>query len=333
MIHTRIFAAVVLLLAAVMPACDGYRTTQAPDVIARMLESLTEVKAAHFEIEASLVHEPREAGAQPLELPAVDRAYPYLPAEVNARIQMHGQTQSDVTQSNDGSSHLSGQLALGGLAFTFAADLVKKAEVYFARIVEAPSLGFFDLATLKGKWIRLSAEEAHPGTTRDPSATLLRQYQLIFRILKEESLIAVIEELPQEKTEDGALYHYEITLERARFAKFYRRLLEETKTEFGDESVVKFNEETLAYIESPEFPQFFEELQKNVRLELWVDAQSFYPRKISYALRLVPPDGFTKLRDKQYRFTLAVGLKDINVPFTVEVPPDSISVAEARALL
>lgn len=271
--------------------------------------------------------------------------YQYLPVEVDANLKVSGQSESDVTKSNDSSFNATGKLALGGTSFSTGLDILKIADAFFVRVNEAPSLGFFDLAALKGKWIKAVPEDAY-GTFlgsvfyRDDeksvdkqSARLITQYQLLFRLLKEENLIQVSQEFPQEKLDNEQLYHYAIKLDRSKFANFYKRLTEETKKEFGDDAIFKFNEETLTYLQSQEFAKFYDALEKNIQLELWVDASDFSPRKISYTHRLVPPDTIAKLKDKQYRFNLVVGLSNVNQPVAVEAPAGTTTVDEARTLL
>lgn len=276
---------------------------------------------------------------------SLDDMYQYLPVEVDANLKVAGQSESDVTKSNDSSFNASGKLALGGTSFSAGLDILKIADAFFVRVNEAPSLGFFDLAALKGKWIKAVPEDAY-GTflgsvfyrgddkgVDKQSARLITQYQLLFRLLKEENLIQVSQEFPQEKANNEKLYHYAIKLDRSKFAEFYKRLTEETKKEFGEDAIFKFNEETLTYLQSQEFAKFYDALEKNIQLELWVDASDFSPRKISYTHRLVPPDSIVKLKDKQYHFNITVGLSDVNQPVTVDAPPTTISVDEARTLL
>lgn len=276
----------------------------------------------------------------------LDDMYQYLPVEVDANLKVEGQSEVQFSGSGGSRFNASGKLDLGGSSFAAGLEILKVADTFFVRVNEAPSLGFFDLAALKGKWIKAVPEDAY-GTYlgsvfyRDDdknldkqSARLIGQYQLLFRLLKEENLIAVSQEFPKEKVENAQLYHFAIKLDRSKLPDFYRRLSEETKKEFGDDAIFKFNEETLAYLQGQEFAAFYDALEKNIQLELWVDASDFSARKISYAHRLIPPDSVKKLKDKQYRFNLVVGLSDINQWVSVEGPlGDIISVDEARVLL
>lgn len=275
----------------------------------------------------------------------LDDMYQYLPVEIDANLKVEGQSGTQDMESNASSLKAGGQLVMGGSSFTAGLDVLKVSDTFFVRVNEAPSLGFFDLAALKGKWIKAVPEDAYgtylgsvfyrddDKTLDQQSARLIGQYQLLFRLLKEENLIAVSQEFPKEKVENAQLYHFAIKLDRSKLPDFYRRLTEETEQEFGDEAIFKFNEETLAYLQGQEFTAVYDALEKNIQLELWVDAGDFSPRKISYTHRLVPPDSVKKLEDKQYRFNLVVGLSGINQPVVVEAPADTMAVDDARVLL
>ncbi len=271
--------------------------------------------------------------------------YQYLPIEIDAFVQLSGQNESEISQTNDGAYNLSGQLALGGATFNGAAELRKKGEDYYLNIQQAPSLGFFDLAALKQKWIKAVPRDAYNTwlgsllyRSRDESidkrgALLLRQYQLILQLLQQEEVLQIVQEFPREKADGRNLYHYQVKMDRDKFANFYRRLTQAVEQEFGDQAIIKFDEETQRYLDSDEFSQFYDTLDKNITLELWVDDQNFWPRKFAYTVRLVPPDTVPKLQDIQYRFTLTAGLDDINQPISIETPVDSITVDQAQVLL
>ncbi len=274
----------------------------------------------------------------------LDGLYQYLPVDIKANLAVAGQGNSDATKANDSSFNVAGTLALGSTTFAGGVDVLKKADTFYIRLNDAPSFGFFDLAAIKGKWVTVRPEDRVTGITgvlssdsnisgKNGGAILIKQYQILFRALKEENLIQVSQEFPQAKTAQGSLYHYAIKLDRSKFADFYKRLTDETQKEFGDKAPLKFSQETLAYLQSEDFTKFYDVLDENTQLELWVDASSFAPRKISYTYRFVPPDSLTKLKGKQYKLNLVAGLSDINQPIAVEIPGGAISVDEAQVLL
>ena len=273
----------------------------------------------------------------------IDNVYQYLPVEVDGALSASGHVEIDSTQKNDASYNMSGTLAPGGMTFSAGMDIRKKDNDYYLRINEAPSLGFFDLAALKQKWIKVEPEEVYntylqeadsgKDGLEEKSEMLARQYQLILQEMQLHDLIYVVNEFPREKEGDDSLYHYQIKLDREKIAGFYEGLSRKMESQFGDSAVIKFNEKTNEYLQGEEFARAYDALDENVSLELWVDAKNFWPRRISYSQRMVPPDSIKKLEGKQYRFTMTAGMADVNEPFTVDAPAEYMSVEEAKALL
>ncbi|MDO8512654.1 MAG: hypothetical protein Q7S57_05235 [bacterium] len=271
----------------------------------------------------------------------VDTIYQYLPVEIDAKINLSGQSDVESTKGADNAFSGSGKVTMGGSSFAGGLDIISKNMEYYARITEAPSLGFFDLASLKGKWIKATKDDLDSwGWSNEDTAKLdaenvkaLQQYKLFFKILKENNLILVTKELPKEKTAEGTFYHYVIQLDLKKSAAFYKSLTDTMEKEFGKDSLIKFNEATATYLQGEEFQQVYGILQKNITMELWVDQKDFTPRKFSYSLRLVPPDSVQKMQGKQYRLGVSVGLSQINQKFTATAPSPTISVDEATSLV
>lgn len=273
-----------------------------------------------------------------------DEMYQYLPVEISSKFQLKGQNESVATKANDATYSLSGNVALGGVTFSAGGELRKKGETFYAKVNEAPSLGFFDLAAIKQKWIKASPEDGYGTYVGDllyrsdekgvdkKGASILKQYQIILDHLQQGQLLEVVQEYPETK-EEPDLYHYQVRLNREKFPEFYQSLTKAMKDEFGDNALISFNEETNTYLQSENFAAFYQALDKNVTLEVWVDKNNFWPRRFTYSIRLVPPTTVPKLVNTQYRFTQSVGLTKVNEPFSVEIPTETISVDDAISLL
>lgn len=270
--------------------------------------------------------------------------YQYLPTELKAELKVGGQSEVSAAKINDAAYNASGKLDLGDSSFAAGLDIVKKADDFYVRLNQAPSFGFFDLAALKGKWIKIVPDDAN-GTAigsflKSPSKSVnehgsrfVKQFQILVDALNKNNVIQVVKELSQEKKGNTKLYHYEIKFDHTRFADFYHQLATNSEKEFGDDSVFTYNQEIENYLKSEEFQAFAQVQQKNTKIELWVDAAHFWPSKLTYSYVLVPPDKVAKLKDKQYFSTTTIELGSVNQPVTVEVPATTISVEEAQALL
>lgn len=347
------------------------------EVIQRMLARLAalELTAAHYEIEVTGRSEPREpdvvpfaadlfspggagtAGqdatigvAEPTEGPpgsSPDRVRAFfqgLPKELDAAVRFTGTAESGAGKEaeNDAEFTVAGNLALGGLRFAAGGELRKVGPTYYLQITEAPSLGLFDLAALKGQWVRFTAEEFRKLTNvrteaneelRQQRATFLPHIQIFFRVLAAEDLLTVAKEFPREETADGRPYHYALAIDWEKLPRFCQRLAEEAVRALGDDALFTCDGETLASLRDPAQQARLTAFNRNATYELWVDAETFLPRKVVSTVRLAAPEDIERLRGTQFRSTSTVSLSNVNEPVTVTAPPTSISLEEAQALL
>ena len=266
--------------------------------------------------------------------------YQYLPVEIDAALNLTAQHDLEQAEAADVALKGGGKVTLGGTSFEGAAELRKIADDFFARIEQAPSFGFFDLAALKQKWIHIRLNEltsyygyADEQTVEEKSSSLLKQYKLLLDFVAEKEMIVAEAELPMEDINGHKSYHYQVKLDRAKLPEFYRELTTKMEEEFGDDAIIEFKTSTLSYLESEEFEAFYNALDKNVVLDLWVDTKSYWPRRLTYTMQLIPPAEIEKQKDIQYELSLAMALDKINEQIVIEKPTGTISLDEARVLL
>jgi hypothetical protein len=262
-----------------------------------------------------------------------------LPSEIDAIINFSGQAQIDNVNS-DASFDVDGKLALGGMSFSAGLGLIKKGDAMYGEIKEAPSLGFFDLAALKGKWIKLQTSDLNKVGLKDSDKTLesinqqktLLLVKTLLQILKEEKIFTVMSEMPKEKDKSGSMYHYVVKINNEKAAVIAERLNEEMKKQFGEKSSF-IGEDLIKYLRSPEYVKMSQISEKNTQLDLWIDTKNFWPKKFTSSSVFVPPDSVQKLKEKQFRSSFAIILSNINEPVTISEPSSSISVEEAEKLV
>lgn len=283
---------------------------------------------------------PRDASPFPVMGMSYEGLYQFIPVDFDLDFSVGGIGEVGAGTRSNGELKLAGRLKMGGASFEGDVELRKIGEVYYGLVNEFPSFGFFDLAALKGKWVQILPEDDLVRAYR-PSlsevevkeATAIRQYQIIFKLAQEMDVIKVVEEHPRVKEGKRKDYHYEIEIDGERLPAFYRRLVETSKAELGDKGIIKYREATASYLESDDFKQVYEALRENTKLELWVDSKSFYPTKIKYSARLVPPDSIVKFKEKQIMASLSLALSNINQAVSIVEPAEHISVDEAQVLL
>ena len=266
--------------------------------------------------------------------------YQYLPVEVDAVINLTVQHDLEQAEAADVALKGDSKVSLGGTTFEGAAELRKIADDFFARIEQAPSFGFFDLAALKQKWIHIPLNEltsffgyADKQTVEEKSSSLIKQYKLLLDLVAEKEMIVAEAELPMEEVNGDKSYHYQVKLNRAKLPEFYRDLTTKMEEQFGDDAIIEFKTNTLSYLESQEFEAFYNALDKNVVLDLWIDTKNYWPRRLTYTMQLIPPAEIEKQKDIQYELSLAMTLDKINEQIIIEKPTETISLDEALVLL
>ncbi|HAO65041.1 TPA: hypothetical protein DCQ44_03625, partial [Candidatus Taylorbacteria bacterium] len=205
-------------------------------------------------------------------------------------------------------------------------------------------------ASLKGKWIKISAE---PSTSTDKIAgynqfdyvsqelqsaekTYKEQRQNLVTFLKKAAEIGdqlqVIEfkNPPRQETVDGrSLTRYDIQFRKDAILPFYQKLSAELKKDptFSKSYDPLADQGAIDYLQSKEFSQVFDYMNQNTQLIFWTDDQG-YPAIVEEILRVVPPDTATQLKDKQVNVEIKLSLNDINKPVIVLVPENATPISE-----
>lgn len=260
-----------------------------------------------------------------------------LPVDIDAGLKLSGLTQLN---TNNVSVDASGKLSLGSISFSGGLSFVNKDNVSYVKINEAPSFGIFDLAALKGQWVKVDNKEF--STSNESSRQFemqkevrekgVRLVKLFLQILKEEKALVVKKELPKVRLDDGTYYRYLVSFDGEKTANIYERLNAEVKKEFDIKTDV-LPPEMSAYLRSSEYLKMTDISQENTHTEILINTKTYFPRKVSSDSVFVPPDNVQKLKNRQYRSVVSMELTDINKPFSLEAPNSSISLEEAQNIL
>ncbi|MBI4135036.1 MAG: hypothetical protein HY471_02945 [Candidatus Sungbacteria bacterium] len=225
----------------------------------------------------------------------------------------------------------------GDLAYKFNFEALKKNLNYYFRLNNMPSIFSAGLTGIKGQWIKVAPQATSSSpvpyddllqlTQRIPEAErVYKEEQEEFRALlktvaeiaDEEGLLSFVTGPVSEWMEGRRLYRYDIEFEKNAVLEFYRRFSDNVARNKLLKSVI-VDPGYIRYLESPEFDEAFDYYQKNTRLTLWADPEGF-PAIITYAIRIVPFDGASHLKEKQIKITFKIVLSNINEPLHIEAP-------------
>ncbi len=266
-----------------------------------------------------------------------DYLYEAIPGDTTAKLTLRGTTAKTKDQQADAEFHLALDLALGDFSLAVDGDLLKKGDVVFGRINRMPSL-FMDLSALKQKWVKVTKDDINGwgvfdadyfgNPDKDVSITLLEQLKLALVIAKEEQVLAVDYNLPDEVVEKNNFFVYQVSFQPDKVASWYKRLEKELAEKYGDKALLKLDKTTLRLLESESFKQYMTYINDNNRWKIVVDPRTGYPVRFDSWSRLVPPDSATKLATKQFEISSSLKLTNINQPIVVEEPKETMSVED-----
>lgn len=267
-----------------------------------------------------------------------------LPPDINASLSMSAS--SDLKSENSGwSFNINAEGDFGDLTYKVNADALKKDADYYFRINNIPSLFLFgDLASLKGKWVKIPTEVSssspngsystigylskeipeYEKSYKENKQNLIELTKKIVSIADSEKIILFKKQPTNEKIDGRELVRYELSIRKEAILPFYRKVVDliESDTRFKEFDYF-VDQGMIEYLQSQEFNEVFDYYDKNVNLVFWTDREGF-PAMSEVTIRIVPPDTATQLADKQMNLVFKSVVKDINKPLNIIAPEGAI---------
>lgn len=270
-----------------------------------------------------------------------------LPADIGVKISFGASSELKSARTAGWVFHFDAEGDFGDLTYKVNAEALKKDSDYYFRINNIPSLFLFgDLGTIKGKWVKITPQVA--STTDDTSYSALsylktsipdaeekykKNRENLVTFIKKVVAIADEEKLiyfktaPRAETIDGRrLVRYELSLRKDAMVPFYTKLQKEidTNADFSRYRDV-IDQGLIEYLQSKEFEDVFDYVDKNNTLVFWTDTSGF-PAGVQNTMRVIPPDTATQLENKQISIVFKLLISDINKPINIQAPAESISI-------
>lgn len=270
----------------------------------------------------------------------------YLPPDIDVEIALGITSNLKSDDLADWKFNLDAKGGLGDLIYAVNIDALKKDSDYFFRINKISSLFISSLPSIKGQWVKVST-----ATTTDSKTTRFNEFshtlrsfpeyeksykelrESIYTTLKKVAEIADEEQMiffknkpHKEKVGERELTRYDLGFKRESIINFYLKVLEEAKKDKKSLLSQMVNDQgALEYLQSKEFEEVFDYLEKNSSKSVWIDEDG-YVAMAEYSFRIVPPDTATQLKDKQANLVLKYIFTDINKPVLIEAPKDAKSI-------
>ncbi len=320
-------------------------TTDATDSFVRMAKSNSGVKVTGKTVTVSRAGGTYFYTSESTKPPALVSIFnlqsylAYIPGNLKLDGTITGASQKTDDNKINSKVHIDGTVDLSDINMGMDAEFRKVADNYYVILNKFPS-PIADLTKIKGKWIKITADEAlsyggsymgivsqsGTDTVAKSKAEAAEQLSLFLKVADKDQVLTFVNS--RKDTVDGAsLTRYELEFNKAAFPQFYQDLVNEFANKFPDRPILTLDQSTLDYLKSPEFDQAFEYFRKNTTLTLWSDADGI-PIQLQYGLRMVP-ESKTGTPDRQIRLTLTLTLKDVNKSINIEAPGDTMTIEDA----
>lgn len=334
-----------------------FLSPSAEQLFDRMINTLGDIQNAQYSVRLHLATEARQTGTKPfasntnvsdltantsgpvgdaLRLVNPDDIVQFLPADatVDGGITLYAEANRPLRDAN-ALVKIDGTYSGGDSQFSLAVEGRKIEQQLYVLLSKFPSLPFFDLSNIKGKWIVITPTDV-PGLWSDDVLKSTNTHQALERtktsltnILKQH--VFTIDKTLSDETVAGARSkHYQIALHPDQLPAVYQQLIAERKAK--QQSTTEL-EQQLATLQTPDAAAALRVLADNSRVEIWVDTSKGMLRQARWTLAVVPPENATNLKDKQVTIGLTLTLDRVNEAVSIPTPTPTTSYNDALELL
>lgn len=335
-----------------------FLTPPADQLFDRMVTTLSDIKNAQYSLRLSVKAENRAAGAQPLVskgelnvnlvpssgsglgagLAALfdpDVVLKALPADIDLTLGTTIYTEADKKiKDSNGLLKIDGSYVGGDASYALDIEARKIQDTVYGLVNKFPSLPFFDLSAVKGKWVSITPDDtdlfSDDALDQIDNRRTIEQMKTNLRRALDDKVFTVDRKLPAETVTGVRSEHHRLAVDPTKLPDLYRHLIE-TKKGRGEKT--DDLEKILADLGRIETQDIFKRVAKNSVIEVWIDRVSGMLRQVAWTLVVVPPEGNEKLKDKQFRISLQLTLEKVNQNVRVDRPLNPIDYDEAVRLV
>jgi hypothetical protein len=271
----------------------------------------------------------------------------FLPADFSIKGGVKGTV--SFGDSSKWAFNLNGQGDFGDLSYALDIDALKNNTDYYVRISKIPSILLSTISNLKGQWIHIDAtaptSTERYGSSLSYYANYFPQLESDYRKNREKMQafygkalsiandVGLIEfkNAPKSDHVDGRLvYRYDVTLKKDAILPFYQKLSDEIKKDSDLSYSTFFNDEGMVeYLQSDEFSQVYDYVNKYMSVTLWVDPQGRLAQS-DFLFKGIPPDTAVQLKDKQIDVLLRLVMSNFNQGVHIDVPKETKEISELQ---
>ncbi len=258
-----------------------------------------------------------------------------IPADLAVMFNIGGTVDNSHESPTDAAFRIGGSAAFGDASFAFDAEGIKKGDRYFGIIHKMPSF-FSTMSNLREKWYMLTEadlrnygygayiDEIVPSSENEQQkkiADIRAQFSILLDLAVKHGVVTISNTPTKEKVGEVTLTKYQLSLVQEKLLPFYEEAT--AALEKYDDSILPRDEAVLTYLRSEDFGKIFAYFKEHATYSMWLDRAGF-PARTELALRYVPTENATALKDKQLNLVFLSTLRGINEPITVKEPEGAL---------
>ncbi|MDP3964316.1 MAG: DsbA family protein [bacterium] len=270
----------------------------------------------------------------------IDDLFGVFPGELDLTVGTTIYFETDVDPKDaDFLWQIGGSYSGGDLTVEADLEIRKVAENFYGIIRKFPSLFFFDVSSIKEKWVIMTPEDGFGESIKSGYSSF--KYEEAVQKMTDALQAAFDAELfklsgkkASEVITGVKSEHYTVEINPDAIAGAFGKLIDKMK-ERGDDvkniesSLEQFNK----YYEDETNAEIVKKIVANTNIEVWLDKTNGFIRQAKIEFILVPPEKIESLKGKQLNLSLVTTLDKINEKVKVDVPSTTIDYNEAERLI
>ncbi|MEA3357435.1 MAG: hypothetical protein U9Q67_03295, partial [Patescibacteria group bacterium] len=313
-------------------------------VIAAMVTELSDVNQARYQQTITIKVENRPADAVPLNLSSDnqneddgalaflsdDYLGDYFGSDFDLELTTEGIYRSGADTSLNTELKISGHFAgfLSAETINFGGEIRMIDDYWYFMIKELPSIyvDMLSISSFMDKWIQVEFKNQEVEKESD------REMEQFFEMVTTASQYELIK--IQETVDGGTIDGHQtnqvtLSFDPTQLKTWYEQTVINLEEKFGDKTILQYDEEMLQNFDEARYQELFNYLKDNLEVNIWLDKDSYLPRKMSFAIGIVPPDSVTSLANKQIKISFSMQLTNINEEVVIEEPTEYITFEQA----
>lgn len=314
-----------------------------PDkILTGIAQGIEKVKTASSLIDIRAYTKTRDPDAEPYPGSAITDLS-MIPA-FDIRLNVQGASQKTDSGVN-GTAGFTANASFGDFNASLEAEMRQLKDIFYVRATKLPS--FFGLDAIKGKWIKITpqdlqnygmqfnyteAQDLQKEMDKNKQR-IVEELKLAIQVADRDHAIKVLGKPVREAVASTTAYRYDLELDRANLATFYKDYAAALSEKYGTSSPLEFDQSFYNSLNSQDAITAFEYFNKNGHISVWADANGI-PVKYAFSFRVVPnTPARSGAAGNQVNIDLSVTLTNINKPVTIEAPAQSLTADDAYMTL